>query len=691
MLLMKIIIPAGRFPYILLGPLFTRKWLLWFSGGVLFISFPVHAQREEGGERDTVLPVYLEEVIVISDRTQSGDPGQAKPLSSLDEYLTSARKVNMVKRGAYAWEPTLNSMSSERLSVTIDGMRIFGACTDKMDPITSYVDVSNLSEAHIASGQQGAEYGVSIGGAIDLKIDKAGFKEDIFIISLENGFETNNEQKIIGADINFSKDQYYIDGDIVYRKAGNYSAGGGEEVHFSQYEKYNISLNGGYQLGPGKKLAATLVYDEANDVGYPALPMDVSLARAVITSLSYEQDTLGVLHHWESKLYYNTITHVMDDSQRPDVLVRMDMPGWSDAYGFYSRAALKTGKHRLLFKWDGFYNKSLAEMTMYPANRGEASMFMLTWPDVRTLNTGLYLEDIINFKESSLKVSARVTVQGNRVADKFGLNSLRIFYPDAAASQTRFLSSIATQYSKQLRSFQLNFGLAYATRAPSVSEGYGFYLFNSFDNHDYVGNPGLENERSMELNAGISMTQPGFKLSFEGNAFRIHNYIIGKTDSSLSTMTIGADGVRIYTNLRYADIVNLSFNSEYKIAPGLTWSGAISWHRGTDNQNRDLPFISPWTYQSFLKYDTRSFYGEVSAGGAGKQVNFNRGFGEDETPAYTIFSMALGKTFYIYGNRLYTKAGIENIFDRYYSAYSDWNNIPRMGRNLFFNISYKIN
>jgi len=27
--------------------------------------------------------------------------------------------------------------------------------TDKMDPITSYVDVSNLSKAHIASGQQG--------------------------------------------------------------------------------------------------------------------------------------------------------------------------------------------------------------------------------------------------------------------------------------------------------------------------------------------------------------------------------------------------------------------------------------------------------------------------------------------------------------------------------------------------------
>ena len=44
----------------------------------------------------------------------------------------------MVKRGSYAWEPLINGMATERTVITIDGMRIFGACTDKMDPITSY-------------------------------------------------------------------------------------------------------------------------------------------------------------------------------------------------------------------------------------------------------------------------------------------------------------------------------------------------------------------------------------------------------------------------------------------------------------------------------------------------------------------------------------------------------------------------
>jgi len=36
------------------------------------------------------------------------------------------------------------------------------------------------------------------------------------------------------------------------------------------------------------------------------------------------------------------------------------------------------------------------------------------------------------------------------------------------------------------------------------------------------------------------------------------------------------------------------------------------------------------------------------------------------------------------------KLGAENIFDTYYSTFSDWNNIPRRGRNLFVNLNYVI-
>jgi iron complex outermembrane receptor protein len=642
--------------------------------------------------KDSIITINLDEVILISARKTLDYHRQPKPLSTLDEYLESSKKVDMVKRGAYAWEPTLNNMFSERLSVTIDGMRIFGACTDKMDPVTSYVDVSNLSRAHIASGQQGTEHGNTIGGAINLELDRGNFKEMGLYGGVETGFESNNQMSVVGAEFNYSDSNFYVDTDIIYRKAENYVAGGDEEVEFSQFEKYNVSANGGYKLAEDQALTASLIYDEARDVGYPALTMDVSLARAIIASVGFEKDALwGSLTNWKSKMYFNKVTHVMDDTKRPDVPIHMDMPGWSDTYGFYSQAALKAKKHQFLFKVDAYYNKSLAEMTMYPNDPNELPMFMLTWPDVRTANGGVYAEDELDLNGSFLKLATRLTVQNQNVADEFGLNSLKIFYPEMEKSKTRFLKSISGQWHKMWMPWHFNAGLSYGDRAPSVTEGYGFYLFNSFDNHDYIGDPGIANEKSMEANTKISWEKSKFKLSAEANFFHIADYIIGEIDPSLSVMTIGAEGVKIYRNLDYANLFNASLDMEYAILPELKWSGLISYHRGADNNGGNLPFISPFSYRSGFQFDNRSFSAALRITGAGKQVNYNPDFGEDQTQAYTVCSLTFGKTFKFNNDSMYAKFGVENIFDEYYSTYTDWKNIPRMGRNFFLTLSYSIN
>ncbi len=642
---------------------------------------------------DTILTINLDEVIVISRYKQTIEHEMHhKPLSTLDAYLESAQDLNMIKRGAYAWEPVLNDMASERLAVTIDGMRIFGACTDKMDPITSYVDVSNLYRIHIASGQQGAEHGATIGGAIDLQLEKSNFVPTGWIGSIETGGETNNAAQVVGGELNYSDEKFYLDTDIIYRKAENYVAGGGSEVPFSQFEKYNLSANAGYLLSGGHRLLASFIFDEARDVGYPALPMDVSLARAFIGSVSWVQnDFIGGFTDWETKLYANSVTHIMDDSQRPDVPIRMDMPGWSDTFGYYSKAKLSLDRHRIMAKLDGFYNRSLAEMTMYPNNPNEPEMFMLTWPDVRTLNSGFYIEDDLDLQGSSLKFSGRMAMQGYRVADALGLGSLRIFYPNMPESQTRLLKSMAVQYEKKFKRLHVNGGLSYGDRAPSVSEAFGFYLFNSFDNHDYIGDPGLANEKAIEVNSRIAMPSKKFEVALEVNYFHTIDFIIGEIDPSLSVMTIGADGVKIYKNLDYADLYNISLDTKFKLTQELSFNGAVSYHRGIDQDGRNLPFISPLAYGSKLQYGSGKFSVSMSMDGAAEQLNFNPEFGEDRTEAYTVFSFSTGKIFLIENDEIYFKAGVENIFDTFYSTYADWNNIPRMGRNFFMSVSYAIN
>src|SRR5690606_10248345 len=86
---------------------------------------PLYAQPTPA---DSLKLEQLNEVVVISTGKKLEYQKQRKPLSTLDEFLESSRSINMVKRGAYAWEPTMNDMASERLAITIDGMQIFGAC-----------------------------------------------------------------------------------------------------------------------------------------------------------------------------------------------------------------------------------------------------------------------------------------------------------------------------------------------------------------------------------------------------------------------------------------------------------------------------------------------------------------------------------------------------------------------------------
>lgn len=87
---------------------------------------------------------------------------------SVDNF-SLLQTISVSSNGAYAWEPLLNNMSTERSTVTIDGMHVFGACTDKMDPITSYVESNNLASIDIKSGQEGSLHGATVAGSIDLK------------------------------------------------------------------------------------------------------------------------------------------------------------------------------------------------------------------------------------------------------------------------------------------------------------------------------------------------------------------------------------------------------------------------------------------------------------------------------------------------------------------------------------------
>lgn len=127
--------------------------------------------------QDTVFKEAAIDEVVVSATVGTGKKAISKGrVASIDEHLGQLSKVEMVRRGNYAWEPVVNNMATERVSTTIDGMKIFYACTDKMDPVTSYVESSNLQRISLNSGLDGNPQATgNIGGSIDLKLCRVGF------------------------------------------------------------------------------------------------------------------------------------------------------------------------------------------------------------------------------------------------------------------------------------------------------------------------------------------------------------------------------------------------------------------------------------------------------------------------------------------------------------------------------------
>ena len=667
----------------------------FIKGLLVVVSFmtlgvPPSGLSAQAIPQDSLVTQHLEEVILIG-RKQDLNQGLSKPLTSLEGYLKESGRIDMVKRGGYAWEPILNNMTTERTVITIDGMRIFSACTDKMDPVTSYVDISNLAEANVSSGQAGSQFGATIGGSIDLRRIKSGLVDSGWRGSVNTGIETNNWQKIIGGGISYADSTFFFDTNIMYRDAQNYHAGGNREVLYSQYSKLNISATTGVAIANNKTLEAAIIFDKATDVGYPALPMDVSLAEAVITSLEYQVIPRSrFFNHWDTKVYYNTITHIMDDSHRPDITIQMDMPGWSDTYGLNSTLDGLYQDHQLILGLTSYYNRSLAEMTMYPENPQENPMFMYTWPDVRSWYTGINLEDKWDLTgSSSLQLSGSLGHHLNEIHSKEGLQSLKIFHPDLSKNLTHTLGSIAAHYHYQNGKIHYHGGVGYGSRAPSVSEGYGFYLFNSFDAYDYIGNPHLKPEKSVEFLGSVRYQSYNLHLDLKGTFFHITDYIIGVPDASLSPMTIAANGVKVYQGLPHANLWNIDFHVAYNVLPLLKWHGQILYSHGEDSEGRPLPLISPFSYKTSLDFRRSRLSANLSVEGNATQTRYSLSYGEDRTPAFAVMDFSATYRFRMGGNSLTATGGIENIMDTYYSSYSDWNNIPRTGRNFFLHVSYR--
>lgn len=647
--------------------------------------------------QDTVFKHLVLKEIQIQGYTQSKHPGsafyQSSSLSSTEDILSRIEGVSLIRRGPIGMEPSLRAFSAGQVNVVIDGMKFFGACTDKMDPVTIYTEPVNLKSIDIKYSGDGMAMGSSVGGTLNLKLAEAMINSGQKLSgTIASGYYSaaSAVQNILAMDYSSAKWAMRISG--VYRKAGNYRNGMDQKVDFSKYEKANANISGKYQLSKTSTLKADVLIDEGWNIGYPALPMDVAYAKARVAALSFKNNPQnGIISELEAKVYANSIRHAMDDTKRPVVPIHMDMPGWSDTQGAFVQTQLKSaGKHTFNLKLDSYHNRVKADMTMYPAN--SAPMYMLTWPVNHQTVSGLFAQDQISLNDKSrIDLKLRIDAAFSKVSDKMGQDQFAVLGYDVAKVKTGILKNFSTGYTHYLNSeFSLYASAGYNERNPTTSERFGFYLFNRMDNHDYIGNPDLKNEQA--LNAELNLIYSGSDLSVKISGFTsyLQHYILGKTQSGLSIMTIGASGVRSYFNIPSARVSGAESSMNYQFANRhFSFNNTLKLLYGKDNNGNPLPLIAPFKSVSSLRFNHNNLFIQAENELSSRQNRISQEFGEKSSRGFSIINLRANYTFQLKTYKLELSAGAENLLDKAYYEHLDWGKMLRPGRNIYMMLSMK--
>lgn len=633
-----------------------------------------------------------------------------------ERILEQVPGVDVISRGNFAQQPVIHGMGVNRVNMTIGGMRVFGACTDNMDPISSYIEPTNLQTVSIQKNP-GFGGGATIGGNIDFTLHQTAFSDSrIWQAAIGSAYETNDQSRQFLGKMNFSNAKWAFSFDGIFRRANDYTPGGNKQkniahfedwtfekgfaidskgrMRFSQFQKWNLHTNLGYKLNEKNTFRIDYLQDEGHNIGYPALTMDVAFAISKMASLSHLYlNPLHKLNSVETKLYFNDIRHAMDDTKRPSaqVSMHMDMPGHSQTFGWFTQLQWKPlESHFIRMKGEAYVNRWHADMTMYPKD-GSGSMYMLTIPDVQMFSTGWDVADRIVFN-SKFSIEPGLRLQANHYSLYSSLGRQTVTSLGSASPvRTDYLYNayIKGQYLINPK-WHLQWDLARAMRSPDSKELYSFYLFDRQQNYDFWGNMTLKRECSWNTSVTINYQRSHFSITGNAFAYFLQNYIAGVVQPGASPMTSNAFGVKKYENIGNAHIVGASLLFHWNILTSLQLYSNNTWQMGKDALGHYLAFMPPFHSRTGVNYEWHGFEIFSNTVLAARQSHISSFYGEKVTPSFFILNAGMNKNVRLGRTQLQLGITGNNLFNKYYYEHLDFIKLPRMGRNYILQITYSL-
>lgn len=639
-------------------------------------------------------------VTVEGERAVAGAPSApSKTPATTEDLLARLPGVRTIQRANFAAEPVVRGYQGGQVSLTIDGMPVYGACVDKMDPASSYVEPENLAAVEVSKGAGDLSRGSQIGGAVDLVTERPLFGVP-FAAEGEAGVESNGLARRVRGAAGWSTGPLAARVSGSYRGSGDYAPGGGETIATSGYDKRNLAAAATLRLAEGHALTAQVLTDDAWLVGYPALLMDAVLARARIGSLEYEGRGLG-LDRIDLKAYRNRVEHAMDDRER-NVLARevmrgmyMPMAGASDVVGGRAEAGATVAGTGLSLAADVHRLRQFGDMTMHSLYPGIRDMVLLNVGDVEAVNGSVTLE-ARRMVTHRLALAGSVRLDGT--ARDVGRPEMRQLFArrtgsDDVARDLVIPSASATATVALSPRTQFHLTVADAGRLPTVVEQYGHYVYNYVDGYFYTGDPDLRPERSRQVEVGVA--HAGSRVAVEAAAYahRLSDVVVGLADRDVVGGLAGSTyRFRLYDNGGEGWMAGGEVSALARLGGGLEAVGSVSAAFGQNTTFAEpLPMIPPVGGVAALRYDRGGLFAEAETRWALAQDRVARfTYAERPTDGFAVVAIRGGwrPGGALAGLRL--QAGVENLFDTFYQEHLAISDLAARGRSAYATVGFDL-
>lgn len=405
-------------------------------------------------------------------------------------------------------EPVVRGQSQERVDVLLDGIRVEGACPNRMDPPTSRLSSALAPALEVRTDNRTLRWGPIAGGQVIATTAEPRFNGSATTGQVTVGGSDNGNGKLVNAAAAVGSEAAWLRLSGGYDEANDYEDGDGNKVR-SAYENAEGRADAAWTAESGFFIKAMVSRQEESDVKYAGSGMDAPQTDTDIYRI--EIGAPVAKGEWSLLAWQADVDHIMDNfSLRPAGMMKMQTNSITETRGL--RFTLDQSPNSVTdWAMGADLETNDWDATLFNVSNPRPMTVSLMWPGVERERAGIFAEGFRRIARD-IKVGAglrydRVEMNATKADDVASMSMTpAMLYQSAYGTsdvdvEDNNVSGFVSGEWRLPRNQALTLIGSRSVRSPSVTER---YLARNTMGDSWIGNPDLDTEKHYKLELALS-------------------------------------------------------------------------------------------------------------------------------------------------------------------------------------------